>query len=1041
MLEQARSFAEQGVAKAGPELLASAQHRPGARIYVRIMTRLRQHEPAFATVQKALAESAANLPILKQQMEKEGFAGVTDAQWRENMRRSRTETARAGMTGALQEMGNAVNTYFTPEERLAFAHFAESRRAGMNPEDVEHFAIPLAESAALADQEAHWRFERMMQRAALPNQYSSTQPFIELQRRRGRFAELGPQMEQFAEAVPLQQRVSPLLAAADAYRSAGDEPNELRVLSRVFSTNGLDPTRQQRFFQLLLARQPQELARIASMWPVASGEQAANYAIAHGDAALSHTVVEARGQARPPVWNKAYNALVGLYFLEPTPDINNAFLAALGDDPIRVRLARPVDRTQQLAGNTWFYYGSRYGEYLGTARLGDPEDFLPAILEESPASASGYLTLADYYAGTGDTKRAIADYNHTLELSPNRPDVYDSLAAAYYKQGDHAGALVQWKQALAVLSKQLNTAHLPESFWADFGRTCDQLAARHMFGELKPDADAIVRTYLRHNGNYRSHALLRPAYAATGDPATATAWLLDLSSAAHDPTLILAELADASWIPLAQRAPIYQRILQSKESAVTKLNGLERQYADQELSSWQVRWVRYLVRAKQYGAAAAAIAALPQETRDAHAATLVPLELQVAVQLGTLDSKLTAYRTEPQSAPAPEILRSAARRLFESGDKQSARKILELAFSREIEEHKLLATNFLGLAEIRLALGDTAGALDLLHRLVVAVGNPFENLDPAAALLEKTGHNAEAIEFLDQLVKSAPWEPSYRSRLARAKLASDNDAAAAHQSLTAIAAGPNTPYALRLKAAVALAGRPHSDLGSGELNLLADSRTAIRSAAGDKFYFYEARIKAAQNVADPQTKIQLLSHCIIDFPRREEARVPLFEAAAAAQSNEYALGVLEPLFQTQFLRTYAPEAGNEEEQIVSSGYEEEESDDESNAPAAAAVKLSRAQQAQVARMIGDTMSGLNRLSDAVSYYQTARQLEHSPAIGKTLLRKIADAKAMLRIQRQNAARQPLLHEALEQDRVVRPQLLARAAPAPKTAAAKGGVKQ
>src|SRR4029077_6841067 len=105
---------------------------------------------------------------------------------------------------------------------------------------------------------------------------------------------------------------------------------------------------------------------------------------------------------------------------------------------------------------------------------------------------------------------------------------------------------------------QLNSAHLPESFWADFGRTCEQLAARHLFGELKPDADAILRTYLRHNANYRSNALLHSAYAAAGDPAAATAWLLDLSSVVHDPTIILADVADASWIPLAHRAPIYQ---------------------------------------------------------------------------------------------------------------------------------------------------------------------------------------------------------------------------------------------------------------------------------------------------------------------------------------------------------------------------------------------------------------------------------------------------------------------------------------------------
>jgi tetratricopeptide (TPR) repeat protein len=748
--------------------------------------------------------------------------------------------------------------------------------------------------------------------------------------------------------------------------------------------------------------------------------------------------VERRGKPRPPVWSKAYNALVGLYFSEPTPEVNNAFLAALGDDPIGARLARPVDRTQQLAGNIWFYYGSRYGEYLGTAKQGNPEDFLPAILEESPASAAGYLTLADYYAGAGDTKRAIDDYNHTLELSPGRPDVYDSLALAYYKQGDRTAALAQWKQAFAVLSSQLNEARTPEGFWRDFGRTCDQLHARHLFAELKPDADTIVRTYLRRNGTWLSNAVLHSVYAALGDPAVATAWLLDVSSSAPEPARILADVADASWIPLAQRAPIYQRIIESKESAVTKLNGLERQYAEQDLDSWRVRWVQYLVRTKQYAPAAAAIAALPEETRNAQAATLVPLELQVAAQFGTLDTKLAAYRSEPDSAPAPEILRNAARRLLEAGDKQSARKILELVFAREIEENRLVAANFLGLAEIRLASGDTAGALDLLHRLVVAVGNPFENLDPAAALLEKTGHNAEAVEFLDQLVKSAPWEPSYRLRLAKAQLAASTNAAAAQESLVTIAAAPGTSYDLRLKAAVALAGHPHSDLGSGELNLLAGSPAAISAPSADKFYFYEARIRAAQNAADPQTKIQLLSHSIIDFPRRDEARVPLFEAARSVESNEYALGVLEPMF--QFLRNYAPEAANEEEQIISSGEEEEESAEESNASATAAVKLSRAQQAQVAQMVGDTMSRLNRLADALSYYQTARQLENSPAIRKTLLRKIADAKAALRIERQNAVRQPLLHEALEQDRVVRPQLLARVTPASKAAPAKGGVK-
>jgi hypothetical protein len=92
-------------------------------------------------------------------------------------------------------------------------------------------------------------------------------------------------------------------------------------------------------------------------------------------------------------------------------------------------------------------------------------------------------------------------------------------------------------------------------------------------------------------------------------------------------------------------------------------------------------------------------------------------------------------------------------------------------------------------------------------------------------------------------------------------------------------------------------------------------------------------------------------------------------------------------------------------------------------------------------MIGDTMMHLNRLTDALSYFEVARHFENSPAVLKELKRKIADTKAILQIQHQNAVRQPLLHEALEQDRVVRPRLLAGAAPAPKPTAAKGGLKQ
>ncbi len=1034
MLDQARIFAEAGVSKAGTDLLANGEYHAGAQVYARIMTRLRLQDAVYAVLRHALDGAAASLPVFKEQMMKQGISGLTDSQLHENLLRQRIEAARSGMESALSEMGNAVNTYFTPEERLGFARFAEAMHSKMNSEDVQRFAVPLALNAALADQEARWRFELVLQDASSRHHALNIQPLVDLQRRRGRFAELGAQMEQVAAAVPWQQRSSPLTHAADAYRTAGDEQSELRSLSGAYSYNFLDAVRQERYFQLLLQQQPQELVRIASLWPNPSAEQAANFAVAHASPALVHAVVHARGKARPPVWDKAYNALAGLYFAEPTEDVNRAFLSALGNATIAERLERPVDRAQQLAGNTWFYYGSRYGEYSDISKLGDAEDFLPAMLEDSPASQSGYLNLADYYFAAGDMKKAIADYDHTLELSPGRPDVYDKLAVAYYKQGDRDAAAAAWRRAFAELSKQLDGGAVPESFWRDFGRTCEELSSRHLFSELKPDAEAIVRLYLHRNGVWRSNAILHSVYASQSNSVAATTWLLEISSAAQDPASVLGDVADAQWIPIAQRGMIYQRILALKEQAIGNLDGLERENALQDFGSWQQRYIQYLILAKQYQVAAATINALSRETRHARRFVLVPLELLAAAKIGTLDSILSSYKAEPQKAPAPDLLRSAARQLLTAGERQSAAKILELAFQRDIEDHNFVAENFLGLADLRIASGDTAGAVDLLRRLTVTIGRPFENLEPAASLLEKTGHNAEALEFLDELVKAEPWDPSYRLRRAKAQKASGFKVDAALSEISSIASSSSVPYEIRERAASALTGLVHTDLGSGELNLMAASAGAMAASEADKFYFFEGRVKAAEHMSDPRAKVELLSHCVIDFPRRNDARVALFEAAIADHSDSYALGIIEPSLQSLFVPGQNPEMASDGEITPDVPIENQPS--RSTSPSE---KSTRDQKAHLVQSVADAMKRVGRLEDALSYYQTARRIEVSPAGRKMLASEIADLKSILSLQRENAARQPLLHEALEQDRVVRPKLIARRTASP-LAAAKGAGK-
>jgi hypothetical protein len=1028
LLPQARGFAEQGVKSAGGDLLAVLENEAGATLYVRIMTRLRQQETAYATLNNALSASSSSLPVIAQQVAVEGITAATDHNLRARMLDVRVNNGRQGMRAALTEMGNTVAQYFTPEEKSSFALLAQKWRASMSTDDVEALAVPLAQSAGLADREAAWRYELMMTPGVQPYLLMGRmQAYVDLQRRRLKFADLGQQLERFAPLAG-NQSFAALLAAADAYRDAGDEDNELRVLSQVqYSRMGSDV--QNRFLGLLLARRPQQLLQLASQW-TPWGEQAADFAVVHADATLVQAVIAARGRTRPPIWSKAYVALAGLYFSDAAPGVNQNFAGALGDGTIGERIGKPVDRNNQLAGDIWFYYGSRYGEYSGATKQGNPDDFLPALLEQSPASSSGYLALADYYMELGNTSAAIADYGHTLELEPNRADVHERLALAYYKQGARAEAIAQWKLVFATLSKEVDATRLQESFWNDFGRACDDLRTRRLFGELKPDADELLRTYLRRNGNYRSNLLLRSAYLGIGGGSTGTAWLVDLASVAPNPPAVLADVADASWIPVDQRATIYQKVIEQKQSAVAKAEGLERDSAQEDLFSWQIRWVRYLIQAKRFTEASAFLDSLPEETRKAKSAEVIPAELRVAAQLATLDQKIAGFRASPQDAPPSEVLRVSARQLTEAGDKQSARKILEFVFAREIDEHHLEATNFLGLAEARLDSGDTAGAVELLRRLALVVGNPYENLNSAAVLLEKTGHNAEAAEFLDQLVKSAPWEHGYVLRLAKAEIAASQDIDKSRAALATIASSTDSTYSVREEAAVALAAtRSTPSLGSAELNLLAGDTRAISVAVADQPFFSDARIKAAENLTDPRAKLQLLSGALSEFPGRNDLRVAVFRAAVTLRQDEFSLAAINPFLNLEY-------PGGVPRRFISE--ENPGAESAANIPAG----VSTAQWPEVAASIGETMARLDRWSDALRYLNAAAKAERAAPRLKQLNEEIASARRALRREETNLARAPILHEALEQQRVVRPRLVAQQAAPPAAAAApeRGGRK-
>src|ERR1051326_6975422 len=169
--------------------------------------------------------------------------------------------------------------------------------------------------------------------------------------------EMGEQWERIAGVVLPGQHYSGtgyLAKAQEMYQLAGSEDDEFRVLD----TARTGKERQQRYYELLLARNRQRLVQYANSTKEIADDKA-NFVLAHADGKLALAAVDARGAFEPPVWRSAYTGLVGLYFGSSSPQIQNAFTSALGDATIGERLSRPLDRKQTLAGDVWFYYASR----------------------------------------------------------------------------------------------------------------------------------------------------------------------------------------------------------------------------------------------------------------------------------------------------------------------------------------------------------------------------------------------------------------------------------------------------------------------------------------------------------------------------------------------------------------------------------------------------------------------------------------------------------------------------------------------------------
>jgi hypothetical protein len=1111
LLPQARAFAEQGIALAGNDLLVvssppavpapdadtagedasspteSSPNASGAALYARILTRLGQPDRALATLVAARDASASATPSV--------LASLTQGLSAENATAAGADFAQRrqgaidqAFTQALTAMGSAANTFYAPEQKLHFAQLLDrQRQADQSAHPLSRNQaqawISTARAAGLADREADWLSQALLASGQTGENLAS---YTALQQSRLQFAELAQTLEAYARQLKPQERTPILQQAAQAWRSAGDQSNELR-LARTLTRDAATAAANDRFFDLLLRHDPAALNSLASSANANLADAAANYTLAHASESQALAAVNARSAApdaaKSALWKPAATALVGLY-LSSDPTHPQAKLTDAGfrqilapDASIASRLAHPADPARQLTGSLWFSYGASYGIFrLAVSNSGDAEDLLAAGLEHSPGSPAPYLQLARTYDESSRPDAALAEYGHALELLPGDPALLDEQASLLLRLNRRDAALASWRCALATLQRNAETNAFPESFWNAFANVTDHLHRAGLSAQFRPEIEQILRPYLAHNGNYRSSQLLESAYKSAADDQEGVALILAVSSAATFPDGILEDLRSAAWLPAAAREAILQRRIELARAQPAPGNGpapvgedvtrLQLELARLELDQNQLAPVQTLLNSIPEPACAASDATCAANQPDLQA-----LRVELAVRTARLTPLLDPWRAQPDTAPSPPVIQTALSalqrptRAYKPNPTQ-IRPLLEFDFDRKRLANTLQPTDFLALAQSRLDTGDLPGALDLLHRLALqpaaspsyATGpyssqsypsvdasitpddlpslpaaDPFANVDSAARLLESSRHLPEAIPFLTTLTRNVPWNAAYRLRLAQAQAASPPEQGSGAQLFLAVAADASAPYFIRVQAAQALAPShiPASDLGSAELNLLASG--SLSPQAVRQPYFTAARIAAA-SPANPQSASLLPASLL---PASLQSASLLQEAIAidsAGPRSQHARFALLAMELDQAPADPAPLLTLLESLPKSTSLPAQPGGEDSLPSTPQAARLPAEADAlpapERAHLAGQLASAYQRNAEpvtALAFLQLAASLQPGDA---TLPPRIAQLRLALALDAANAARRPVLHRTLDQapegstPRQIRPRLIA-----------------
>jgi tetratricopeptide (TPR) repeat protein len=647
-----------------------------------------------------------------------------------------------------------------------------------------------------------------------------------------------------------------------------------------------------------------------------------------------------------------------------------------------------VNSDQVLHGAEWFYYAARFGEYLGYRKQARSQDFLPASLEAAPAASNSYVELGDSYRDLKQPARAADSYREALQLSPSRADIYDRLALLAITGGRRADAISDWRRAFEILGDRVEKGPLPPEYWSTAQTVLEHMNEYHAVEELKPDADAMLRTYIKRNGSYDFDPFLAGIFRRPPDPRAALDWVLTLSRLPEMDSIVR-QVLQSNWIPESEKDPLYRAEIEHQREELNRAQGEEpRETQANELRERMLSYARYLQAQQRWSDEWGLLNQVePASGRPAE------MLLTAGALSGHLDELLGRYRTQPESAPPSELVLQAASSLTDAGHRDVALQIEDFEYRRELDASSPPASAWFGMARVRLEQKRNEEALLLIRNATLTVGAPFENLPEAVRLLEQYGLKGDAARYALEWRTAEPWNEKAQLEYARLQ--------AEPSILDQIRKSNNASYEIRVAAALQLRDLQHPASGTDELSLL--THATISAAEASQPFFVKARVEAAQKSTNSVEKLRLYREAIQIEPSLSEPRLEV--AATALELRRDALGIAA-------LDSYTQQRPIE--------YDPDEEDRRSPPPLQRQPRSKR--YFAVEELAAAALVRMHELGRSLSMYIDLAQ--HSPDVSRRPeFQKTADAISRQQsLQAINEMRRPVVTNNITQPVIVKPRL-------------------